>query len=161
MKRRMHRHNNKISTSRYPLALLRTVQAYAKRAQHLMLQSRRHIIFLLAKRSPERVTCLFETTRSGLNNLWKQVEQQQELLSAQKNWTKGKRVALKGKLVFSTEEVLKIAKQAGAQSTTKRPRGRSRKCPITAVIERDEEGEERENISSDFDNSFILVARHI
>ena len=113
-----------------------------------------------AKRFSERMTRLFETTHSELSTLQKQVEQQQELLSARKNRTKGKRVALKGKFVFSTEEVLKIAKQAEAQSTNKKPRGRPRKRPIAAVIESDEE-EEQENISSDSDNSCIVVARRI
>ena len=70
-----------------------------------------------AKRFSERMTRLFGTTHSELSTLQKQVEQQQELLSAQKNRTKGKRVALKGKFLFSTEEVLKIANQAEAQAT--------------------------------------------
>jgi len=113
-----------------------------------------------AKRFSERMTRLFETTHSELSTLRKQVEQQQELLSARKNRTKGKRVALKGKFVFSTEEVLAIAKQAEVQSTDKRPRGRPRERPIAAVIESDE-GEEQENISSDSDKSYILVAWHI
>jgi len=100
------------------------------------------------KRYTERMTRAFKTTHSELVTLRKQVEEQGKLLNMRKTRAKGKRVALKGRFVFSTEEVLKIAKEAEAGSSSKKPRGRPRKRLIEEVLE-DEEDEVLESISSD------------
>ena len=65
-----------------------------------------------AKRYLQRMTRALEGIQSELVTLWKRVAKQDKLLHTRKVRKTGKRVALKGKFVFTTEEVLKIAKQA-------------------------------------------------
>ncbi len=59
-----------------------------------------------AKRYAERMTRALETTQSENVTLRKRIAEQDQLLRTRKARKKGKRVALKGKFVFSTEEVL-------------------------------------------------------
>jgi hypothetical protein len=62
-----------------------------------------------AKRYIERLTSSFETTHSELMLSRRQNEEYKALLATRKKRTKGKRIALQGKFVFSTAEVLEIA----------------------------------------------------
>ena len=87
-----------------------------------------------AKRFSERMTRSFETTHAENIALRRQLEEAQQLLNTRKTRTNGKRVALKGKFVFSTEEVLEVARQAKAALATRKPRGRPPKRPIAAVL---------------------------
>lgn len=73
-----------------------------------------------AKRFTERMTRAFEAASSENFTLRKQVKEQAELLHARKARKKGKRVALKGRFVFSTQEVLDIARSAEAESSKKK-----------------------------------------
>ena len=57
------------------------------------------------------------------------------------DWTKGKRVKLQGQFVFSTQEVLKIVREAEEKPKEKKPRGRPRKRPIEELEEEIEEEE--------------------
>ena len=65
-----------------------------------------------AKRYTQRIARALKTTQSENTILRKRLADTEALLQARKQRKKGKRVALKGRFVFSIEEVLNIAKQA-------------------------------------------------
>ena len=110
-----------------------------------------------AKRYAERMTRALETTQSELITIRKELTEQTELLQARKKRKKGKRVALKGKFVFTTQEVLDIVKAAEEETAAKKCRKRLRKRSISVEIEEDEE-DELENVSSDSESDCIVVA---
>jgi hypothetical protein len=110
-----------------------------------------------AKRYAERMTRALETTQSELTTIRKELAEQTELLQARKKRKKGKRVALKGKFVFTTQEVLDIVKAAEEETAAKKSRKRPRKGSISVEIEEDEE-DELENVSSDSESDCIVVA---
>lgn len=60
------------------------------------------------------MTRAFKATYNKNVALRKRVEEQEELLNMRKSRKKGKQVALKGSLVFSTQEVLEMTKVAEA-----------------------------------------------
>jgi hypothetical protein len=71
---------------------------------------------------------------------------------------KGKRVKLQGQFVFSTAEVLKIAREAEKRPIAKKLRERPRKRPIEAVEEEDVEEEVlSDSTDSDSTASCIVV----
>jgi hypothetical protein len=109
-----------------------------------------------AKRFTERMTRAFEITNSENVTLRKQVEEQAELLNIRKTRTKGKRIALKGKFVFSTQEVLEIAKAAESETSKKRTTSQPRKRKI-AETNGGEEGRELDVTYSDSDSDCIVV----
>lgn len=109
-----------------------------------------------AKRYAERMTRALETTQSELTTIRKELAEQRELLQARKKRKKGKRVALKGKFVFTTQEVLDIVKEAEAETAAKKSRKQPRKRSIRVEIEGDEE-DELENMSSDSESNCIIV----
>jgi hypothetical protein len=111
-----------------------------------------------AKRYAERMTRALETTQSELVTIRKELAEQRELLQTRKKHKKGKRVALKGRFVFSTQEVLDIVKEAEEDTAAKRSRKRPRKRSISVEIEEDEENE-LENVSSDSESDCIIVAK--
>ena len=73
-----------------------------------------------AKRYAKRMTRALETTQSELVTLRKRVAEQDEVLRTRKSSKKGKRVALKGKFEFSTQEVLGIVKAAEEETAANR-----------------------------------------
>jgi hypothetical protein len=104
------------------------------------------------------MTRALETTQSELVTIRKELAEQRELLQTRKKHKKGKRVALKGRFVFSTQEVLDIVKEAEEDTAAKRSRKRPRKRSISVEIEEDEENE-LENVSSDSESDCIIVAK--
>ncbi|KFY18563.1 hypothetical protein V493_08507 [Pseudogymnoascus sp. VKM F-4281 (FW-2241)] len=100
------------------------------------------------RRYAKRMSRLVESQNAELSILRKEVKEYKEILETRKKRTKGKRIKLQGEFVFSTEEVLKIVREAELKPTEKRPRGRPRKRPIEEVEEEIEE-EEVKNDSSD------------
>ena len=58
----------------------------------------------------KRMTYALETAQSENALLRKRLVDSASLLQARKQRKKGKRIALKGKFVFSTEEVLKLVR---------------------------------------------------
>jgi hypothetical protein len=109
------------------------------------------------KRYIERMTCALEMAQSENVTLRKELKAQEELLRARQNRRKGKRVALKGKLVLSTDEVLKIAREteASAASRKRRQRQRSRSVSIEVL----EDGLDMlEKTFGDSDSDCIVVA---
>ena len=108
------------------------------------------------KRYAARLTQAFEATCSKNTTLRKENTEQRQLLKTRKHRVKGKRVALNGKFVFSTQEVLNIAKQAEKATADKNARTQRRKGP-TAVEIQEQENELLENISSNSDSDCIAV----
>ena len=79
-------------------------------------------LFSLVKCYGERIACAYETAHSDIIMMCKELKQQNELLNARKKWKTGKRIALEGKFVFTTEEVLQVVKEAEAAMTAKQLR---------------------------------------
>lgn len=73
-----------------------------------------------ARKYTERMTNAYERTSSELVLARKQLKEAHELLRTRKITKKGKRIALKGKFVFSTEEALKLVEAAEAETAVKK-----------------------------------------
>lgn len=110
------------------------------------------------RRYARRVTQLLKRQNAERIVIRKELEEQRAILNRRKTYKKGKRIKLQGKFVFSTAEVLKIAREAEKILVAKRPRGRPRKRPIEEV-EGDKEEEEALSDSTDSDStrSCIIV----
>jgi hypothetical protein len=89
--------------------------------------------------------------------LRRELAEARELLRSRKNRRKGKRVALQGKFVFSTQEVLEIARQAEENAATKQGRRRPRTTAINVEISGDED-EVLEIVRSNSESDCIIVA---
>ena len=87
----------------------------------------------------------------------KELKQQRKLFETRKKCSKNKRIALQGKFVFMTEEVLQIAKKTKSVSATKSAQKWPRKRPIQAVLDNEEE-EMLDNNSNGSDSDCIIVA---
>lgn len=110
------------------------------------------------QRYTARMTRAFETTQSELATVRKELADTRELLRTRKARKTGKRVALKGRFVFSTQEVLEIARQAeegGAKAKGRKRRQQRSPSPATE----DEILEGLPNDTSDSDSSCIQVAQ--
>lgn len=103
------------------------------------------------------MTRALEMAQSENVTLRKELKAQEELLRTRQNRRKGKRVALKGKFVLSTDEVLKIAREAEADSARKKRRQRQR-SRMDNIEDSDDELDMLENIFSDSDSDCIVVA---
>lgn len=123
---------------------------------NLALKSTEDIPFPV-KRYTEQMTCAFEMMHSKLITMCKQVKEQEKLLSTRKAQTKGKRVALKRRFMFSTKEVLEIAKVVEADSSSKKLCGQPHKHPVEEVL-KDEEDKVLGKLSSDSNSDCIVVA---
>ncbi len=98
------------------------------------------------------MTWMCETQNATIAIMAKQISDQSELLQKRKKAKKakkGKRVRLEGVSIYTTAEVLRIAREAKAEPTTKRPRGRPRK----AVIVESSSEEEAEDLGFSSDSS--------
>ncbi|RAL68366.1 hypothetical protein DID88_007097 [Monilinia fructigena] len=96
------------------------------------------------------MTRLVESQNAEIALLRKQLADAQEVIETRKKRTKGKRVKLQGQFVFSSEEVLKMVREAEEKPKEKKPRGRPRKRPIEELEEETEE-EEPDSSSSDLE----------
>ena len=110
-----------------------------------------------AKRFGERITRILEMTQSENAVLRRELAEARGLLRSRKNRRKGKRVALQGKFVFSTQEVLEIARQAEENAATKRGRSRPRTIAINVEISSNKD-EVLKIIRSDSESDCIVVA---
>lgn len=81
-----------------------------------------------AKRYTERMSRAFESTHSENVTLRKELKEAEELVGTRKIRKKGKRVALKGRFVLSTEEVLKLVEEAEAETARKQTRKRPKQA---------------------------------
>jgi len=91
--------------------------------------------------------------------LRKENTDQRALLKIRKRRATGKRVALNGRFVFSTQEVLEIAREAEKATADKSTRTRGRKRPVAVEIE-EQENEPVESISSNSESDCIVVQSH-
>ena len=89
---------------------------------------------------------------------WKELKLAKEILNTRKKCTKDKRVALEGKFVFFTQEVLDIAQAAEVETEAKKKCKQPRKCIIDEILD-EEEVETLENKSSSSDSDCIVVAK--
>ena len=110
-----------------------------------------------AKRYTKRMTLALETTQSENVLLRKQLADTQALLQKRKERKKGKRVALKGRFVFSTEEVLEIARVAEAETASKKGKNKTRQ-QAEPLSDKENDEEIMEIESSDSEGSCIEVA---
>jgi hypothetical protein len=110
-----------------------------------------------AKRFTERLTRQFEAANSENVTLRKQVKEQAELLHARKGRKTGKRVALKGQFVFSTQEVLDIARSAEAESSKKKSTSKPKKRRAKKTLNAEANGE-LDVVLSDSESDYIVVS---
>jgi hypothetical protein len=109
------------------------------------------------KRYIERSGSAFERTTSENALLRREVNEARELLRVRKERKKGKRVAIKGKFVFNTQEILGLVKEAEAEVLKRNMKKRQTTTATTPEIE-DEEEEGIEESISESENDCIIVA---
>ena len=109
------------------------------------------------RRFIERTGAALEKTQSENVLLRKENNEQRELLQQRKERKRGKRVALKGKFVFNTQEILEVVEKAEAEASRskskgKRPRRRNASKPNDTIEEI------RESIESESESDCVIVA---
>lgn len=107
-----------------------------------------------AKRFTARMTRALETANSENVTLKKEIKEQTELLRTRKARRKGKRIALKGRFVFSTQEVLEIARSAEQESSERKAATKGRKHRPKSIWDVDKGSE----IITDDSESNCIVA---
>jgi hypothetical protein len=110
------------------------------------------------KRYAERMTRLCESQNATIALMAKQIAEQSELLKRRKKAKKGKRVRLEGVHVYSTEDILRVAREEEAKQATKKPRGRPKKVIIIETTD-DEEDEVSESSESEYYRSPVTRGR--
>lgn len=105
----------------------------------------------------ERSRAAFE--RITLENalLQKELTKARELLQVRKERKKGKRVAIKGKFIFNTKEILELVEEAEVEVSKGKSKRRRMTRAITPVIEDKEEEGIRESIYES-ESDCIIVA---
>jgi hypothetical protein len=99
----------------------------------------------------------FERTSSENTLLRRELIEARELLRVRKERKKGKRVAIKGKFVFNTKEILELIEEAEAEASKGKSKKRQTRRAITPEIE--EEGEvDIENSIYKSESNCIIVA---
>ena len=109
------------------------------------------------KRYIERSGAAFERTTSENALLRKEIAEARELLRVRRERKKGKRVAIKGKFVFNTQEILELVEEAEAEALKKKTKKRRTTKAITPEIEEEEE-EDIEKDTSESESDCIIVA---
>jgi hypothetical protein len=105
----------------------------------------------------KRSGAAFERTTSKNALLRKENAEYRELLRVRRERKKGKHVAIKGKFVFNTQEILELVEKAEAEAS----KGKSKKRRTTKAIIPEIEEEEEEGIEEDISESesdCIIVA---
>jgi hypothetical protein len=110
------------------------------------------------KRYAERMTRLCESQNATIAILSKEVAQQAELLRKRKKARKGKRVRLEGVHVYTTEDILRVAREEEAKAAIKRPRGRPKKVIIIETSD-EEEDEVSESSETEYYRSPVIYGR--
>ena len=109
------------------------------------------------KRYIERSGAALERTTSENALLRKENAEFRELVRIRKERKKGKRVAVKGKFVFNTKEILELVEEAEAEVSKGKSRKRRTIRAITPEIE-DEEEEDIEESIYESESDCIIVA---
>lgn len=86
-----------------------------------------------AKRFSIKLATLVEKQNTELTTLRREIKEQKELIETRKKRKKGKRIALEGRFLFSTEEVLEIARKAEEKMAHKKPNKRRKVNAILSV----------------------------
>jgi hypothetical protein len=109
------------------------------------------------KRYIERSGAAFERTTSENTLLQKELTEARELLRVRKERKKGKRVAVKGKFVFNTKEILELVEEAEVEAS----KGKAKKRRTIRAISLEDEEEEEEGIENseyESESDCIIVA---
>jgi hypothetical protein len=109
------------------------------------------------KRYIERSGVAFERTVSEVALLRKENAEYRELSRVRKERKKGKRVAIKGKFVFNTQEILEVVEKAEAEASKGKAKKRRTTKATTPEIEEEEEESIEEDISES-ESDCIIVA---
>ena len=109
------------------------------------------------KRFIERSGAAFERIVLEIGILRKENSEYKELLQVRKERKKGKRVAIKGKFVFNTKEILELVEEAEAEASKGKSKRRRTTRATTPVIE-DEEEEGIEESIYESESDYIIVA---
>jgi hypothetical protein len=100
------------------------------------------------RRYAERMTRLCETQNTTIAIQAKQLAEQCELLRKRKKAKKGERVRLEGITVYTTTDMLRIAREEEARVVAKKPRGRPRKVNIVKTSSEDKDKDSIDLLSS-------------
>jgi hypothetical protein len=106
-----------------------------------------------------RAEVAFERTTSEVALLRKELTKARELLRIHKERKKGKRVAVKGKFVFNTKEILELIEEAEVEASKGKSKKRRITKAITPRIEDEEEEGIEENISESESDCIIVASR--
>jgi hypothetical protein len=109
------------------------------------------------KRYIELSGAAFERTTSENALLRKEITEARELSRVRKECQKGKRVAIKGKFVFNTQEILELVEEAEAEASNSKTKKRRMMKTMTPGIEDEEKEGTEENISEN-ESDCIIVA---
>lgn len=109
------------------------------------------------RRYTQRLTRAVESTQSELVTIRQQLAETQELLCTRQKRKRGKRTLLKGKYVFSTEEVLEIAKEAEVKTAANEAL-KKRKSSPTMVEVTQTKVDMFESDVSEAESDYIVVA---
>jgi hypothetical protein len=109
------------------------------------------------KRYITRLTSSFKKSNTRVALLEKENTEIWELLRYRKERMKGKRVAIKGKFVFNTREILDVVKKAEAEASTRKLKKRRRTKSPSPEIE-DKVEEVFEILSEESEGECIIVA---
>jgi hypothetical protein len=90
-----------------------------------------------AKRFAKLMTRALETTQSELVTVRNELAEHQKLLRSRKYDRKSKRVKLKGRFVYSTQEVLAIAQESEAEVSNNKGRRQPQKRSVSLEIDSD------------------------
>jgi hypothetical protein len=105
----------------------------------------------------ERSGSALERTTSENALLRKENAEYRKLLRVRKERKKGKRVAIKGKFVFNTQEILELVEKAEAEASKGKAKKRRTTKATTPEIEEEEEEDIEEDISES-ESDCIVVA---
>jgi hypothetical protein len=105
----------------------------------------------------ERLGAAFERTTLENTLLRKENAEFRELLQVRKERKKGKRVAVKGKFVFNTKEILELVEKEEAEASKGKVKKR-RTTRATTPKDEDEEEEDIENNIYESESDCIIVA---
>jgi hypothetical protein len=111
------------------------------------------------KRYIERSEAAFERTVSEVALLRKENAECRELSRVRKERKKGKRVAIKGKFVFNTKEILEVVEKAEAEASKGELKKRRTTKVITSEIEEEEEEGIEESIYESESDCIVVVSR--
>jgi hypothetical protein len=110
------------------------------------------------KRYIERSGSALERTTSENALLQKENAEYRELLRVRKERKKGKRVAIKGKFVFNTHEILELVEKAEAEASKGKAKKRRTTKATTPEIEEEEEEDIEEDISESESDCIVVVS---